>query len=1081
MFSAWNRACPADLLKTFGGYAADVIRVSIFGALVIEDEGRTLGPRDLGGTKPKQLFEILISERGRAVTKDRIADLLWGEEPPRNVAATLETYVSVLRRNLRAIVRTEPGAYRVEMDALELDLDQFDAERASAAAARDGRRAARRHLDAALALVRGEVLEDEPFGTWARRLREVYRERHVQTLIDASELAIADADAVAALALAERAIELDLTCERGHVVTMLAHHASGRRDAALAAYQRCRDELGLELGVEPRADTIALAAAIRRGEALPQAPRSLVATPPTGPVSDMPLIGRATELAVLERAARDALAGTASLLLIEGEAGIGKTRLVDELVSRLGVKHVWRAKCRLLEQDLAFGPMSHALRSAGEALADDARFPGLCEIVPELAGAPRGRARAFESLVALVAAQSPLVLVFDDLQWADASSLSAIAYLLRRSQHIPLAVIGTFRTEDVAPDSTVRSLEATLHLDLAPLGDAELAALGVADLRTKTGGNPLLVVEYLRALDDDGAVPARLRDVVLARSRAAGADGHRLLVAASVLGSSFDPELLARLLDGDPIEIAEQLEALCARRLLQVTGNRFDFRHDLIRQMLYESLSPTRRRLMHGRAVVALEASDDHGALAVHAELAGAHEQALRNSIRAGDRARARWANLESIAHYERALRIADAQPGVIDTPALESLLLRLGRVLTTVGRPLDGQTVIGRAHDSAAARGDHAALFDALEALAVAHQHGASNPSGALAFGQRALALAEQLGDPAMSRAHLLIGNPAGSLGKIDDAIAHCQHSIAHAERAGIAPSPTAFGRLALALHHRGDETASLVWSERAEAAATAQLAEESLLMSRWVRSLALTAVGRYREAWAALNSVAAIGCGEETFWHARVPNTYGAILAELCLYDRALERDLESLEVARKILARPVREAEMQTLLNAASDRVGLGLFDAARADLETVRGQVAEIEYARFRWVTRLHAVDAELAIAERVYERALASADSCLILARKHGQSKYEIRGRIANARALAGLGKTAAAVREARTAGALADKGGFVGLSWRGWWAAYEISNAVSDLGRAQKAVSRAAEQLDEPLRAAFLRAVPVAR
>ncbi|HEU0029860.1 MAG TPA: AAA family ATPase [Kofleriaceae bacterium] len=1050
-----------------------MLAVRVFGPLVIEDGERVLGARDLGGIKPKQLLEILISERGRAVTKARLAELLWGDEPPKHVAATLETYVSILRRNLRTAVVTEPGAYRIASDEIALDLDRFDALRATGA---------RHDLEAALALVRGDVFEDEPYGTWAIRLRELYRERHERTLLDAAQLALDAGDPRAALGHAERALELDRTSERAHRLAMLAHQARGDRDEALAAYQRCRTALADELGVEPQPETTALADAIRRREPVvaiaPAAPR----TPK--PRSEVPLLGRAGELAALEAAAREAIGGGgAALLLIEGEAGIGKTRIVDELVRRVRGARVGRAKCRALERELAFAPIADALRGfAGEALRDVERFPGLVEIVPEIAGAALGRTRAFESLVAIVAAHAPLVLVFDDLHWADASSLSALAYLARRVAGSPVAIVGSFRSEEVAPDHALRQLEPTVHLELPPLTRGEIAAVGGAELHVKTGGNALLLVEYLRALEEGHTMPAQLRDVVLARSRMAGPEAHRLLVAASVLGRSFDPELLARLVDGDAIAITEQLEALCARRLLATapSGELFDFRHDLIREILYASLSPARRRYFHARAAAQLEGGSDPGALAYHAELAGSYELAVRSATRAGDEARARWANFEAIAHYERAVRIVDAHAELLEPAARELLWLRLGRAQITVGRAEQAHAILARARDSARARHDEPALFEALEACAVAQHHGASAPSEALAIGQEALALAERLGDAGrIGRAHVLVGGPAGSLGRIDDAIAHCEFAIEHARQAGETPSPVAFARLALAVHHRGDEAAALAWTERAEDAAAAQHAEEVLLMARWVRAMALVGLGRYRDAWTTLDSIATIGRGEETFWHARVPNTYGAILAEACLYERALERDLESLESARKSAARPVREVEVQTLLNLATDRLGLGRLDEARADLEAVRRQVADVEYARFRWVTRLHVLDAEHALAVEDPARALASADSALVLARKHGQARYEVRGRTVHARALAAARKKAPALREARAAAALAEQAGFVGLAWRAWWAASQISGAADDRQRAEAAVARAAAGFDDPLRTAFARAVPV--
>lgn len=331
------------------------------------------------------------------------------------------------------------------------------------------------------------------------------------------------------------------------------------------------------------------------------------------------------------------------------------------------------------------------------------------------------------------------------------------------------------------------------------------------------------------------------------------------------------------------------------------------------------------------------------------------------------------------------------------------------------------------------------------------------------------------------LARAHGLVGGPAGSLGLIDESIAHCKQSITSSERLGVAPKPLVLGRLALMTHFGGEEDEAIAWSERAEREGSAQLVEDAVLMARWVRALACLSLARHAEAWAALDSIGKVGRGEETFWHARVPNTYGAILADVCLYDRALERDLEGLEVARRLVARPVREAELHTLLNTAADRIGLGRLDEARADLDAVRRQVMEVEYARFRWLARLHWLDAELAFAEGDVARALGAAEACLALGERHRQPRYEVRARTVTARALRASGKRALARRQAREAARLADERGFVGLSWRAWWAAFEASADSADRDRAERAVQKVAACLPDALRDAFLASVPVRR
>src|SRR5262245_57109130 len=245
------------------------LTIRLFGPLSVEDGPRLLGPRDLGGARPKQVLEILLAGRGHRVPTDRLADLLWGQELPQNAAGSLQTFVSVLRRHLtpsreraRQLVITEPEAYRFATDLVELDLDRFDCllERA----AREPTAAARRSLAAALALVRGDLLEDEPYAGWSQELRNTYRGRVLGAHIEAADAALAELDYADALAHTEAASALDPFSERAHRSQMLALYALGRQHDALDAYRRFRVRLDEELGLEPTAETRQLEAAILR-------------------------------------------------------------------------------------------------------------------------------------------------------------------------------------------------------------------------------------------------------------------------------------------------------------------------------------------------------------------------------------------------------------------------------------------------------------------------------------------------------------------------------------------------------------------------------------------------------------------------------------------------------------------------------------------------------------------------------------------------------------------------------------------------------------------------------------------------
>ncbi|HSC49071.1 MAG TPA: BTAD domain-containing putative transcriptional regulator [Gaiellaceae bacterium] len=584
--------------------------IRLFGPLSIEDGERTLGPADLGGARPKQVLEILLAARGHRVPTDRLAELLWGEQRPQNVAGSLQTFVSNLRRHLatdvergRELVVTEPEAYRFATDLVALDLDCFD--RLLERSAREPTHRARAALEHALDLVRGEVLEDEPYATWALDLRGSYQGRVLGARLDAADAALAELDFAAALAHAEQAAALDQFSERSHRAQMLALHALDRMHEALARYRQYRQRLDDELGLEPSAETRALeAAVIRQEDVRALLPRPIRSEHGNADGQTLRLIGRRAELDTLEAAIRRGLAEGMTLIQVEGETGLGKTRLLDELHLQLGGVRVGRAKCSLLERHLGYVPLATALREAlADVELDASRLPPLRQILPELElGTPRSDAEeieVLEALVALVAEHGPIVLLLDDLHCADPRTLAALGYLRRRGTALSGAIVTTTRPTAALPGAPYR-LSADLRVRLEPLSPAELAPLGIPDLHASTGGEPRLVAEALT--NGHAASPsATLNEALVAQCRAEGDWAFRVLVAASVLEQPFDAAPLAELLDVDEAELVEGLERLCERRILRVDGFRFRFRYDLVRQALLESISPARQRLLQQR------------------------------------------------------------------------------------------------------------------------------------------------------------------------------------------------------------------------------------------------------------------------------------------------------------------------------------------------------------------------------------------------------------------------------------------------------------------------------------------------
>jgi DNA-binding SARP family transcriptional activator len=581
--------------------------IRLFGALEVEDDARTLGARDLGGARPKQVLEILLAARGHRVSTDRLADLLWGAEQPQDPLGSLQTFVSVLRRRLaddrdraRELVITETEAYRFATDLVELDLDCFDAllERS----AHEPTHTARRSLERALALVRGDVLEDEPYALWAQELRGTYRGRVLGAHLEAADAALAELDYGAALAHAQAAAGLDGFSERAQRTAMVALYALGRQHDALATYREFRARLDRELGLEPTSETRTLETAILRQQEIQSLlPRAIRPTQRDAAPQSLRLLGRTSELATLERVAHRALAGSFALVLVEGEAGLGKTRLLDEFVMNFVVARVGRASSSELEQHLPYVPLAAALRSALSGVElDGERLPALAQILPELAlREPHQYAEvdALEALVALVVEHAPLVLVIDDLHLADPSTLAALGYLQRRCTNVPAIVLGAVGAGAAFANQQLRLLQPDALVRLEPLSSTDLAPLGIPDLHESTGGNPRFVAETVSSGNRPALSPT-LSDALLGQCRAAGPFAHRVLLAASLLEQPFEPETLADLLHVDATELTEELERLCEHRILRVDGFYFRFRYDLVRQVLLTSISPARRRLL---------------------------------------------------------------------------------------------------------------------------------------------------------------------------------------------------------------------------------------------------------------------------------------------------------------------------------------------------------------------------------------------------------------------------------------------------------------------------------------------------
>jgi predicted ATPase len=207
---------------------------------------------------------------------------------------------------------------------------------------------------------------------------------------------------------------------------------------------------------------------------------------------------------------------------------------------------------------------------------------------------------ALEALVQAISEQAPVVLLLDDIHAADQETIAALDYLQQRLAGVPGAIVTTIRTVQAPAEHPVRRLRPSTEVRLCPLTARELESLGIPRLYESTGGNPRFVTHAL-ASGKRLELSNSLSETLLTQLRAEGRRPFRILLAASLLEPPFEPEPLATMLEQDVAGLTEQLEQLCERRILRVEGHGFRFRYDLVRAVLYYSLSPARRRVLRER------------------------------------------------------------------------------------------------------------------------------------------------------------------------------------------------------------------------------------------------------------------------------------------------------------------------------------------------------------------------------------------------------------------------------------------------------------------------------------------------
>jgi len=688
------------------------LRVRLLGSMDLRLGDEPLPPLD--SARVESLLAYLLLHRDAPQLRQRVAFLLWPDSTDAQARTNLRKVLHNLRRALPdadRFIDVGPRTLQWREDApLWLDVEHF--ERALA----DGR------LEDAVETYGGELLEAS-YDEWLVGERERLAQLHVETLERLARRHEQRERWPEAIRCAERLVAHDPLREESHRLLIRLCRAGEDRARALRAYHVCVTTLERELGIDPSPETRALYEA-------------LLAAAPAGagtsedavagaadalgrgrkPAATAPFVGRAAERARLTAVWRAAARGHAQLVLVSGEAGVGKTRLVDELRVRANAATV-EARAYPAEGSIAYGVAVAWLRSRPVAARlsrlDRAQLTELARLLPELGAhvappeplsEPELRRRLFGAIGrALLAAGAPLLLIVDDAQWSDAQSLRLIHYLLRAAPSARLLVAATARREEldavhplVALIASLQALERFTEIELGRLDRGETALLAeritgapldAAELERLYGhseGNPLFVVEALRA--DAPAAAPRVQAVIAGRLARLSPPATQLAGIAATIGRAFTADVLAAAGGLDEQAFVAALDELWRRGIVRAHGpNAYDFSHGRIRDAAYAALGPPRRRQAHLAVARALEQSVGAAAaaLALHYENAGATAEAVRWHARAAEGAQWLHAHADAVYALERALALSDDLPPGPDTAQLQL------RLLTALPAPL--------------------------------------------------------------------------------------------------------------------------------------------------------------------------------------------------------------------------------------------------------------------------------------------------------------------------------------------------------------------------------------------------------
>ena len=682
------------------------------------------------------------------LTRDHLLAFFWPDHERSTGQQNLRTTLYGLRKILGTLLLVEEDTLALAAGS-EVDSRRFEAQLADPTLDVAA-------LQATLDLYRGEFLSgftlpDLPeFDDWAMLERERYRRLAVGGLIRLSRLFEAQQQFRSALEPLDQALAFDPLQEDLQRHALALHYRAGDRAGAIRRFEHFRALLGEEMGVPPMEETQALYDAIITDTVSPTllptpapSPADLAPVRPRPVGQTLPFVGRATELQRLAELAR-----SPQLVLIEGEPGIGKSRLIEQFIhSQPQPRLALFGQGRELEAGLPYHPLIEALRAVSahpEWATCRSRLnlapvwqTEAARLLPELAPAGHNAATVSQAMdeirlwegvsqfLLALAGQLPLILTLDDLHWADASTLGLLGYLIRKAGQSAAAISFVAASRAGRPGSALATLQTSLlregrleRLNLNRLSPAEITPLAQqlspsqADslaewLNRSSEGNPFILAELVRYARDnmrqpDGSfalpdlpeapiVPPSVYSLIQARLARLSEADWQVLNAAVAVGREFEFEIISHAVALSDGTVLDSLDTLQGLGLIQpLAGSHYRFDHHLTMEVAYQEISEPRHRMFHRRVAEAMEKVYHHhldsvaGLLAQHYTEGGVPERAARFAFRAGQLAADLAAWSEAIAFFEQAL--SHMEP-LDEAGQRQAILAALGRACLQAGQ----------------------------------------------------------------------------------------------------------------------------------------------------------------------------------------------------------------------------------------------------------------------------------------------------------------------------------------------------------------------------------------------------------